>query len=62
MLDGLHGDGAFSIMPAYLKLAAAGARIAPFSIAGAHWYDIGSFETLAEADRYYAARAPAVRQ
>ena len=55
LLDHLEGDGAFSIIWTYLALAAAGHRIVPFPIQGARWFDIGSFEKLAEADRFYSA-------
>jgi N-acetyl-alpha-D-muramate 1-phosphate uridylyltransferase len=59
LLDALHGGGAFSIVPTYMKLSAGGRRIAPFSIEGAHWFDVGSFERLAEADRVYAGEGVA---
>jgi NDP-sugar pyrophosphorylase family protein len=57
LLDALHGAGAFSIIPTYMNLARAGACIAPFSIEGAHWFDIGSFDGLSEADRFYGRQA-----
>jgi NDP-sugar pyrophosphorylase family protein len=53
LLDELRGEGAFSIIWTYLALAGAGKRIAPFAIEGAHWFDIGTFEKLEEADSFY---------
>lgn len=46
----LSEAGVFSIVWPYLRLAAAGALIAPHSIDGWSWIDIGSHEKLAAAD------------
>ncbi len=45
----LTETGAFSIIDAYLRLAAAGERILPFSADGTAWVDIGSAARLEEA-------------
>jgi NDP-sugar pyrophosphorylase family protein len=49
LLDTLTGDGAYSIMNHYLRLAREGLRLARYEQPGAHWLDIGSHEKLAEA-------------
>lgn len=41
--------GAFSIIPLYMRLAAAGERILPWRIDSAQWLDIGTPEKLQEA-------------
>lgn len=41
--------GAFSILEPYLRLAGEGARILPFRIDGARWFDIGKPEQLERA-------------
>lgn len=48
--------GAFSIVPTYLRLSGAGRRIAPFSVDGSTWVDIGRPETLAYARRLAKSR------
>lgn len=44
-------DGAFSIVDAYLRLAAAGESILGFRSDGAYWRDLGRPEQLAEAEQ-----------
>jgi NDP-sugar pyrophosphorylase family protein len=44
-------EGAFSIVDAYLRLAAAGENILGFRSDGAYWRDLGRPEQLAEAER-----------
>ena len=51
MLGELKEEGAFSIIPAYLRLAAAGERIVAFRADGFAWRDVGRPESLAEAAR-----------
>ena len=43
-------EGAFSIIPAYLRLAAAGERIQAFRADGAYWRDLGKPESLRQAE------------
>ena len=43
--------GRFSILGAYLRLAALGQRILPFRVDACAWIDVGKPETLREADR-----------
>jgi NDP-sugar pyrophosphorylase family protein len=50
----LEGDGAFSIIDAYLGLAAAGHRIEPYAMDDWLWLDIGSPQRLAAAERILA--------
>jgi N-acetyl-alpha-D-muramate 1-phosphate uridylyltransferase len=50
LLDRLTEDGVFSIVWSWLRLAGEGARIAPFPIDAAGWFDIGSFERLRDAE------------
>jgi NDP-sugar pyrophosphorylase family protein len=47
----LNEDGVFSIIPAYLQLAAAGEKIAAFRADGAYWRDMGKPESIAAAER-----------
>jgi NDP-sugar pyrophosphorylase family protein len=47
LLDALSGDGAFSIINAYVGLVRSGRRIARYEQPGAWWTDIGSHEELA---------------
>jgi NDP-sugar pyrophosphorylase family protein len=51
LLDRITETGAFSIMDVYLRLAAAGERIAGYDIGGALWLEIGTPERLAAARR-----------
>ncbi len=51
----LDEQGAFSIIEAYLRLAAAGEPILAFRADGARWRDLGRPEQLAEAEREVAA-------
>jgi NDP-sugar pyrophosphorylase family protein len=48
--------GTFSIVTLYLELAAAGHKILPYDASGCEWYDIGTPEQLAEAERRLAER------
>ncbi|MDR3739710.1 MAG: sugar phosphate nucleotidyltransferase [Terracidiphilus sp.] len=45
----LTETGAFSIIPAYLRLAGQGERIAAFRADGYHWRDLGKPESVAQA-------------
>lgn len=45
----IEEEGVFSIIPLYMRLVAAGWRIAPYRVDGSHWMDIGSHEKLAQA-------------
>jgi len=49
LLDRLEEEGAFPLWVPYLRLAAAGARIAPFRVDGCCWLDVGRPETLVRA-------------
>jgi NDP-sugar pyrophosphorylase family protein len=51
LLDRLAETGVFSILDVYLRLAAAGARIAPWDLGDAQWLEIGTAERLDEARR-----------
>ncbi|MGC9159017.1 MAG: nucleotidyltransferase family protein [Terracidiphilus sp.] len=56
-------EGAFSIIDAYLRLAAQGERIAAFRADGAYWRDLGRPESIAAAEEdlangLYAASFP----
>ena len=51
LLSMLTEQGAFSIIPAYLRLAAAGERIAAFHADAYSWRDVGKLEDLAEAEK-----------
>ena len=51
----LEEEGAFSIIPAYLRLAARGERIAPFRADQFYWRDLGRTEQVEEAARDIAA-------
>lgn len=51
MLSRLTEDGAFSIIPVYLRLAAEGEKIAAFRADSYAWRDVGKAETLAIAER-----------
>lgn len=46
----LHEEGAFSIVPAYLRLAAAGEKIAAFRADEYEWRDVGRVESLRAAE------------
>ena len=50
LLSMLTEDGAFSIIDAYLRLAAAGERIVAFRADGAYWKDLGRPENLPQAE------------
>lgn len=50
----LRREGAFSIIDAYLELAAAGHHILPFAADGWDWADIGTLERLAAAEALVA--------
>ena len=51
LLSHLIEDGVFSIIPAYLRLAAEGEKIATFRADAYAWRDLGKLENLAEAER-----------
>ncbi len=52
----LNEEGAFSIVDAYVRLAAEGESILGFRADGAYWRDLGRPENLAEAERDLADR------
>ena len=54
ILDLLGEEGRFSIVPAYLRLAAEGERIVPFDVSGALWLEVGTPERLEAARRALA--------
>ena len=45
----MQEEGAFSIIPAYLRLAAEGERVAAFRADEYHWRDLGRVENVAQA-------------
>jgi NDP-sugar pyrophosphorylase family protein len=47
----LREEGAFSIVEAYVRLAAEGERIVGFDAGGAYWRDLGRLEDLKAAER-----------
>jgi NDP-sugar pyrophosphorylase family protein len=49
LLPKLEGDGAFSIIDSYLKLAARGERILAFRADGCYWRDLGRPDDLRQA-------------
>jgi NDP-sugar pyrophosphorylase family protein len=51
ILDLMDEEGRFSIVPVYMRLAAAGLRIAPWDIGDALWVDVGTHERLETARR-----------
>ena len=51
----LQEEGAFSIINAYLRLAAQGEKILAFRADGAYWRDLGRPENLIEAARDLAS-------
>jgi len=53
LLDRITERGRFSILDVYLRLVGGGARIVPFDIGRAHWYEVGSPERLAAARAAY---------
>ncbi len=53
----LSEEGAFSIIDAYVRLAAQGETIAGFRADGAYWRDLGRGEDLKRADRELRERA-----
>ncbi len=58
LLDRIEERGVFSIFTTYLRLAAAGERIAAHDIGGAQWMDIGTPERLAAAARLIRPSVP----
>lgn len=56
LLERITERGAFSITDVYLRLAAAGERIAAFDIGAAQWLEIGTPERLAAARSALGAR------
>ncbi|HUG42125.1 MAG TPA: sugar phosphate nucleotidyltransferase [Longimicrobiales bacterium] len=56
----MRETGAFSVIPVYLRLIAAGALVAAWDIGASYWSDIGTHERLKETSRVLAeARAAA---
>ena len=53
-------DGVFSIIDTYLRLARAGEPIAPFSADGAYWRDLGTLESLQQAEQDVRAKQVAL--
>ncbi len=51
LLGKLSEDGAFSIIPAYLRLAGAGENILGFRADDYYWRDLGKPESIAQATR-----------
>jgi NDP-sugar pyrophosphorylase family protein len=51
LLDRVTETGVFSILDVYMRLAAEGARIAPWDLGNAQWLEIGTPERLDEARR-----------
>jgi NDP-sugar pyrophosphorylase family protein len=51
----LSEEGAFSIVPAYLRLAAQGEAILAFNAESFYWRDLGRPEDLAQAERDLAS-------
>jgi NDP-sugar pyrophosphorylase family protein len=51
IFSGLSETGVFSIIPAYLRLAAQGEKIAAFRADAYAWRDLGRPENIAEAER-----------
>jgi NDP-sugar pyrophosphorylase family protein len=51
----MNEEGAFSIIEAYLRLAAEGERIRTFRVDGCYWRDLGRPESVAEAARDQAS-------
>lgn len=52
----LSEDGAFPIIPAYLRLAAAGERVRGFRDDAAYWRDLGTLASLEQAEAELRAR------
>lgn len=57
LLDTIGDDAPASIVSHYVRLAAAGTRIAPAAQPDASWIDIGTLDKLETARRRFAARA-----
>lgn len=55
IFDLLNEDGVFSIIPAYLRLAAAGEKILAWRAGNAYWRDMGKPESIAQAEHDMAA-------
>jgi NDP-sugar pyrophosphorylase family protein len=56
LLDAIVEDGVFGIFEPYLRLVAAGERIAGFAVDGCRWVDVGRPDDLARAHALAAAR------
>jgi NDP-sugar pyrophosphorylase family protein len=56
LLQHITEAGAFSIVPMYLRLAAEGEKIAAFRADASMWRDLGTSESLAEAERAAAGK------
>jgi NDP-sugar pyrophosphorylase family protein len=57
LLSLLEGEGAFSIIDSYLRLAGRGESIRAFRIDEYHWRDVGRIADLQEADRDLKAKS-----
>ena len=57
LLRHMTETGAFSVIPVYLRLIAAGERVAAHDIGPAFWTDVGTPERLDEATRLVAERS-----
>jgi NDP-sugar pyrophosphorylase family protein len=55
LLPQITEDGVFSIIDAYLRLAAEGQRILAFRADGYHWRDLGKLDDLRHAENELAA-------
>jgi NDP-sugar pyrophosphorylase family protein len=51
LLSRMTGEGAFSIIPTYLQLAAEGEKIVAFNADQYYWRDLGRPESIAQAER-----------
>jgi len=49
MLDRMTEEGVFSIIETYLRLAGEGERIVAYRADGAYWRDLGTVESLSQA-------------
>lgn len=55
ILDEITESAPFSVLDLYLRLVAAGERVEAYSIDGYPWFDIGTAEKLAQAERALSA-------
>ena len=59
LLDMMAETGAFSIIQAYLHLAACGEKIMAFRADGSYWRDLGTLESLKKAEEDFKRGLPA---